>query len=249
MAEIAAVNGAVVVKPSFDALWECQMVLVDDINRRQQGWSEVGKIELLSTGSSSGSSPAYLKRQQGYRTRTLSHPVSGIATLRREYHMLTRVIRAGVAVAPPLYFNEASSQRAVLVVEALEQHDSLDQLDPSRRHEADQAIDLASKLVARVHQLGICHGCLYPKHLFWRSAEVTGVADMRLIDWEKARFSLRRSHSQLRDLDSLNRHAQGWSGRQRLRFLAGYLNRSTRDPLVRVWWQRLAAKFLHKQKP
>ena len=238
---------AVVVKPEFKALWECNMKVVDDINRRQQGWSQVGKVEFLADSQSISVVPAYLKRQQGYTTRSLLHPIKGIATLRREYRMLISVIKKGVGVAPPLYFEEASAQRAVLVVEALEQHRSLDQLSPGNRIDADQAIDLAAELVARVHRLGICHGCLYPKHLFWLSPEVTGVADMRLIDWEKARYSPRRRYSRVRDLDSLNRHASGWSLRQRYRFLVQYLGKPVGDPEIRVWWQRLCGKLQNKQ--
>ena len=70
---------AVVVKPGFEALWSCQMTLVDDINHRQQGWSQVGKVGLLSDDGSTAAVPAYLKRQQNYRTRTLLHPIKGIA--------------------------------------------------------------------------------------------------------------------------------------------------------------------------
>ena len=236
------------VESGFISLWECPMAVVDDINRRSLGWSQVGKIELASASGPKVGVPAYLKRQQNYRTRTLCHPFSGIATLKREYRMLNRVVGRGIGVAPPLYFAEGSSQRAVLVIEALEHHRPLDQFDTANQPEADQVIDLAASLIARLHGLGICHGCLYPKHLFWHSSGINGSADIRLIDWEKARFSLRRKRSRLRDLDSLNRHAEGWSLRQRLRFLARYLDKPLADPEVRVWWRLLARKFQIKSQ-
>lgn len=236
-------RSSVVVEPGFKPLWACQIKVIDDINRRSQGWSQVGKIELATVNRSQAGVPAYLKRQQNYRTRTICHPFQGIATLKREYRMLNRVIGRGIGVAPPLYFAEGSSQRAVLVIEALEHHRPLDLFDPGNRLEADQVIDLAAPLIARLHRLGICHGCLYPKHLFWRSPGVARSGDIRVIDWEKARFSLRRKRSRLRDLDSLNRHAHGWSLRQRLRFLAGYLDKPLADPEVRVWWQQLVRKL------
>jgi len=223
----------------FTELWGCEFEAVDDTNRRGKGWSEVGRIEFLPPDNPDKSVTAYLKRQQHYRARTFAHPVIGISTLRREYEMLQWASAQGVAVASPLYFAEGSQQRALLVVKALQGYRSLDKLISVDRAQRKQLILAAATLVRKFHDLGIYHGSLYPKHLFWNSA--TG--DVRLIDWEKARYSVRRGRTTLRDLDSLNRRTGQWSLRERAIFLAGYLGVSAGDPQIKYWWQRLSARY------
>ena len=227
---------------NFLELWDCDFEAVDDTNHRGAGWSQVGRIRFSSQGDPAKSVPAYLKRQQRYRTRTFAHPINGISTLRREYKMLEWVGGRGVAVARPLYFAEGSQQRALLVVEALQGYTDLDQPLETSRAERKSLIVNAAALVRKLHGLGIYHGCLYPKHLFWNSE--TG--DIRLIDWEKARYSLRRNRTTLRDLDSLNRHALHWSRRERAIFLEGYLGVPVGDPQFKQWWWRLSAKCRSK---
>ena len=236
----------------FTELWEAPFESVDDTNHRGRGWSQVGRIGFLPTAAASSPIAAFLKRQQHYRARTVRHPIRGIATLRREFQMLGRVSAAGVGVAEPLFFAEQSDERAVLVVEALQGYVSLDEYggayvdnktgSGSVRAQRRQVAESVARLVRQLHDLGVCHGCLYPKHLFWHS----GTGDIRLIDWEKARYSLRRQRSMLRDLDSLNRHAEGWSRRERVLFLADYLGVTVGDPSLRQLWKKLLAKYRSK---
>ncbi|MEL0083676.1 MAG: lipopolysaccharide kinase InaA family protein [Gammaproteobacteria bacterium] len=226
----------------FAELWGCQAEAVDDPNRRGRGWSTVGKIDFLQPEKSDRAVPAYLKRQQRYRTRTLRHPLTGIATLRREYQMLNWVADRGIAVPRPLFFAEAEQQRALLVIEALEEYIALEIPPEISRSGRQRLIEAVAALVRRLHSLGIYHGCLYPKHLFWNPS----AGDICLIDWEKARPSWRRDRTTLRDLDSLNRHAPGWSLRERALFLAAYLQVPRGDPQLRKWWQKLSARYRQK---
>lgn len=226
----------------FSQLWDCEFELVEDNNRRGLGWSQIGRIRFAHAGAASSSIAAFLKRQQRYQTRTPRYPIRGISTLRREYQMLQRVRGHGVAVATPLFFAEGSEQRAVLVVEALLGYQPLDELcepDPAQRL---RIIRKTAALVRKLHDLGICHRCLYPRHLFWNP----DTGDLRLIDWEKARYSWLRNQTLQRDLDALNRHAFNWSLRERATFLAAYLGVPVGDPLVRRWWRRLSVKFVLK---
>jgi tRNA A-37 threonylcarbamoyl transferase component Bud32 len=242
----------VICSADFTELWEAPFESVDDINRRGQGWSEVGRIDFQPATAASAPIAAFLKRQHHYRARTVRHPIRGIATLRREYQMLGEVSAAGVGVAEPLYFAEQNDGRALLVVEALQGYVALDQwsaaqadgrarsqLVPAQRR---KMLESVARLVRKVHDLGVCHGCLYPKHLFWHA----GTGDIRLIDWEKARFSRRSQRSRLRDLDSLNRHAPGWSRRERVLFLAAYLGVEVGDPSLRLLWKKLLVKYRSK---
>jgi tRNA A-37 threonylcarbamoyl transferase component Bud32 len=239
-----------VCRADFAELWGCEFEQIDVTNRRGRGWSQVGRIDFMSADGTVDSVTAYLKRQQNYRTRNWRHPLTGIATLRREYDMLRRVTSAGVAVARPLYFAESSQQRALLVVEALQGCSALDQLGDLDRAEHRRIIFATAGLVRKLHDLGICHGSLYPKHLFWNSH--TG--QVCLIDWEKARYSRRRQRIMLRDLDSLNRHAPGWSLRERATFLAAYLGAPTENlpaggvsgRKTRQVWRQLTAKYRAK---
>ena len=155
-------------------------------------------------------------------------------------------------MAEPLYFAEQSDGRALLVVEALQGYVSLDQWSAAQADsqarsqlvlaQRRQVLESVARLVRKVHDLGVCHGCLYPKHLFWHA----GRGDVRLIDWEKARFSRRSQRSRLRDLDSLNRHAPGWSRRERVWFLAAYLGVGVGDPSLRLLWKKLLVKYRSK---
>ena len=226
-------------KADFTELWRCEFDAVDETNRRGQGWSEVGRIEFLTPTNLDYTVSAYLKRQQRYRARTLAHPINGISTLRREHQMMQWVAARGVMVARPLYFAEGSQQRALLVVEALQGYVALDQPVRDNRMSRTRLILAIAALVRKLHGLGVYHGCLYPKHIFWSAT--TG--DIRLIDWEKARHVWRRNRATLRDLDSLNRRAQQWSLRERVIFLAAYLGVSAGDPLLKRWWQQLSDRY------
>ena len=218
-------------EPTFESLWRCDAADIDQPNRRGRGWSRVGKIILQVTAGNV--KPAYLKRQQRFITRTPLHPFRGIDTLLREQRMMGLAARSGIGTPQVLYFARRQEQKALLVVEALDGYESLDHIKPDARHR--QLIEQTGRTVRKMHQARLCHGCLYPKHIFWSEQE----AAIKLIDWEKARRVLFRKTAMLRDLDSLNRRTPGWSLRSRAEFLSVYLNKPLSDPLLRRCWRQL----------
>lgn len=221
-------------EPTFESLWRSDAPDIDHPNRRGRGWSRVAKIRLqLASGDVK---PAYLKRQHHFTTRTWLHPFRGIDTLQREQRMMGMAARSGVGTAEVLFFARQKRQKAVLVVEALSGFKSLDSVEPNVRHR--RLIEETAKAVRQMHQAHLCHGCLYPKHIFWSGRK----AVIKLIDWEKARRVLLRKSAMLRDLDSLNRRTTEWSLRSRAEFLAVYLNKPINDPQFRRCWQQLKSR-------
>jgi len=105
--------------------------------------------------------------------------------------------------------------------------------------------EVASVMV-KMHEHKIQHNCFYPKHIFVR---FTGSSlDVRIIDLEKAKVKMFRRHASFRDLYALNRHAQGWSRTDRLRFLLLYLGRKRLDREAKELWRRIVTRTAIKAK-
>jgi len=94
-----------------------------------------------------------------------------------------------------------------------------------------------------MHQHRFQHTCLYPKHLFVRKNS-DGSLDARFIALEKTRRLPFRSLTVRRDLDSLQRHAKGWSRTDRLRFYLAYRNEKKLSPCSK----RLLKSIIGKRK-
>ncbi len=85
---------------------------------------------------------------------------------------------------------------------------------------------------------------MYPKHIFLKMDD-TGVS-ARLIDLERVKWRPLKFPALMRDLDSLNRHAAGWSKADRMRFLLRYLGEPRLSASARRIWQRLARRQARK---
>lgn len=96
-------------------------------------------------------------------------------------------------------------------------------------------------LTRRMHACRIQHNCYYPKHVFVRVGP-DGAVEARVIDLEKSRWRPLAVFCALRDLDTLNRHAPGWSRAERLYFLKAYLRRDRLTPYGKWLWHKLAAR-------
>ena len=92
-----------------------------------------------------------------------------------------------------------------------------------------------------MHEARFQHNCLYPKHILIKPEPPTK-ADVRLIDLEKARRRVNRKAAILRDLDTLNRRATGFSQTDRLRFLMAYCRSKRINDTTRELWRTLAKK-------
>lgn len=221
--------------PGLDAqaLWHWPGAAVEPPNRGRGGLSEVLRVDFDGVH-------AYLKRQRGHRTRTWRAPLRGEATLAREYRMLRAAARAGVPTPVPLYFHAGHDRprSALLLTAALDGFGAPDPALPTRPRAAQ--LRAVAGAIARLHRARIQHGSLYPKHVLARAHEDGW--DVRLIDFEKARRRWRPGAAALRDLDSLNRHARGWSRADRLRFLLAYRGERRLGRAGRRQWRVLARR-------
>jgi hypothetical protein len=222
---------------------------VEPGNRRRGGWSQVFRFVPA------GAAGLFVKRQEDHVYRSWRHPVQGRLTAEREFHALARCREAGVAVTDAVLYatsTAAGHQRGVLVTRALDAYRALDELMLAREHPNRSARNRillhTAALVRRLHAAHLEHGCLYPKHVMVHVAWLAGAAiadtpPVVLIDLEKCTRRWRRAACRRRDLDSLNRRAQGWSRTDRRRFLGYYLSAGRRlDAAGRRLWGTLARR-------
>lgn len=240
--EVLANNGL----SDFDAWWKRKADWFEEPNVRRGGWSGVSRLELEMPDGSHRA--VFLKRQENHVTRTALHPLRGILTFVREMDNILALQAAGVPALKPVYFSERNvdgKQRAILVTEALDGFVPLDKIERANLSlkARAQLVKTVANVVSRLHRHKLVHNCLYPKHLFVRHSD-SGF-EVHLIDLEKARRKWRRGSAVFRDLDTLNRHSQGWTRSDRRRFLKSYLGEVDATQW-RSLWRRLAARAQEK---
>lgn len=234
---------------SFTDWWQKDADWFEEPNVRRGGWSGVSRLELA--GADGTSRVVFLKRQENHVTHTWRHPLRGMPTFVREMKNIHALQEGNVPALVPVYFatrNVDGARRAILVTEALDGFVPLEEIElqaltSSQRREL---IAQVAEVLARLHARRLQHNCLYPKHLFVKPREAG--FEVRLIDLEKTRHCLFKDSAMFRDLDTLNRHAHGFSRADRLRFLTLYLNTGARDPKLRKLWHRLAQRAGEKQQ-
>ena len=235
---------------TFEALWHVSGEAVDEPNRARGGISSVTRLRLA--GADGRKECFYLKRQSNYRIRTARRPL-GESTVAREFHNIKLCTRLSIATMDVAFFaerREAGELQAILLTRDLEGYRPLDhwferwaELDYRLQQDLIRAI---AAIVARLHDSGAVHNCLYPKHLFLRPRpDGMGV---RFIDLEKLRAHRFSPWGRKRDLDALNRRSDAPSRTQRLRFLLSYLGKERVDSEVRYWVLRVLKRSARKRR-
>ncbi|WP_461482570.1 lipopolysaccharide kinase InaA family protein [Porticoccus sp.] len=204
----------------FAGLWAADVALVDEPNRARGGWSEVG---LLTLRDGDRERRFYLKRQENFNCQTLGSPWRGIPVALRERQTIQWLARRGIATLHAVCCGRECStlDRAILVTEALDDFCDMDQWlaqHPAGEQRGAGLLALG-KLLGRLHSVGMKHGCLYPKHVYF---SLTGPLELRLIDLEKCK-RIRRRKGGLRDLDTLLRHTPSLTPDDQQLLYAGYL--------------------------
>ncbi|HEU4709598.1 MAG TPA: lipopolysaccharide kinase InaA family protein [Methylophilaceae bacterium] len=224
----------------FDELWSLQAALIEDPNADRGGSSGVCRIRLgLPGGKEVG---AYLKRQRSHTRKTLRHPLRGESTFAREFHMLNLLHQAGIKAPLPIYFGErviGGQLCAILLTEELTGFRPLEEVMPAipdrNRFSFDRRRTLLAAIAETVHELhdaGIHHRSLYPKHVFVRETS-TGF-DVAVIDLEKSRKSLFPCLRTVHDLSTLDYRMPLWSRSERLFFYKRYLGLSSLGLIERL---------------
>lgn len=237
----------------FDAFWNIEAGWVEAPNQRRGGWSGVSRCELSLPEQ--GTCGIFLKRQENHKTFSWRHPVTGIPTFLREFHLIMHYKACDIPTVEPVYFAQrriAGRHRAILATEELDGFASLEShVQAWLQHgfpplqDRQKTLTAVAGLSSKIHRCGIQHNCYYPKHIFIR-LNAEGRVEARVIDLEKSRRRPLSLLCTLRDLDTLNRHSPEWSCSDRLRFLKTYLQIDHLTPYAKWLWRRLAARALSK---
>lgn len=228
----------------FDALWALQLDAVDEPNTARGGWSSVYRLDL-------GERAYYLKRQSNHQTRSLLHPF-GEPTFAREFRNIRRYTGLGIPALQAAFFGQRQIQGAscaILLTRALDGWTDLYTLYqrwlelPNEHQRA--LIRVSAELARRLHAAGQLHGCFYPKHIFLRGSGDDCQAC--LIDLEKTRPLLLGRRDRIRDLETLIRRADPWSGEDVRYFISVYLAAPYESDEVVDWSMRLEHRRQHKE--
>lgn len=226
---------------SFDALWDLQLVAVDEPNTERGGVSSVYRLELPGQAY-------YLKRQSNHLTRSLSHPF-GEPTFAREFRNIQRYADLQIPALTAAFFAQRQvpgEQRAILLTHALDSWQDLEhwlgrwaQLSDEQR---GQILSACGRLARQLHQAGQVHGCFYPKHIFLQQVGEDFTAC--LIDLEKTRPLWLGKRDRIKDLEPLLRRAREWNQADIECFLATYLGDAAQ---VQAYAAPLLARRKHKE--
>jgi tRNA A-37 threonylcarbamoyl transferase component Bud32 len=177
-----------------------------------------------------------------------------MSTFIREIQNILRFKKAAIPALEPVYFAVRKVEgdlRAILCTEALDGYEPLESLVerwlkdgwPDRKNR-QRLMEAVASVMARMHDHKIQHNCFYPKHIFVRLSETE--LSIRIIDLEKAKVKMFRRHASFRDLYALNRHANGWSRTDRLRFFLLYLERERLDREAKLLWRKIVKRTIRK---
>ena len=212
---------------SFGQLWDFKGEWFEPPNRERGGWSGVNYVELtVESGEKRG---VYLKRQQNFMRRSLRHPIAGEPTFMREFTILQHLAKHQVN-APKVVFFAAQAKQAILITEALVGYVDLDtwlEQNPNANiARKKNLIRSIANTVKNLHEAGVQHRSLYPKHLFVKeikSIKENNGFEVAIIDFEKSRITPLITRLKLSDLITLSRRLPQISRTQKLTFFKQYL--------------------------
>ncbi|WP_158773244.1 lipopolysaccharide kinase InaA family protein [Cobetia sp. L2A1] len=241
---------------SFEHLWQVAAENVDIPNRERGG---VSTVSLLTLEDEKGQRHRlYLKRQTNHLARSVVRPL-GEPTFSREWRAIRRYHSLGIPSVEAGWYGERKQGkhwRAILITFDLTNRDDLDswhvrwpELDDEYRR---QVITASARLVRQIHQAGMMHGCLFPKHLFLNRPDTFTDArqqmDAVIIDLEKTRRFVLRRHECLRDLYVLWRRLTCWQQDDWRQFLAIYCDSSPKSTEVDRWLSQLEIRGQRKRR-
>jgi len=240
-AELLELNGL----SDFDSLWQVNATEVDAPNTGRGGWSSVSRLLLKS---SDGKEVAvYVKRQVNHLVKTWLHPISGVPTFAKEFYYIIKFMKLGIPSLTPVFFGQRKSpegHKAILVTAALDEYQPLDEIDFASlsANEGRDLIETIAGLTRRLHNTGLQHNCLYPKHLFVRQQD--GKFEAKFIDLEKIKWRIFSYQRMIRDLDTLNRHSKGFAESDKIEFLKSYLGQRE----LTAKGQKIALELVQREK-
>ena len=224
----------------FASIWDASLGFVDEPNIGRGGRSDVGKLCLSKADGKQQT--FYVKRQVNYISKTLSHPFSGIPLTLKEFNNIEAFQALGI---PSLeasyqgYRHHDGELQSILVTPELEGYQDLDHYQPASISESRRITRELAHVLARLHNAGYRHGCLYPKHIFINPQDEQ--APVRLIDLEKVRRTPLRQYNKLKDLTTLQRRLST-SRSCNLYFLLCYFGLNKHNDQIRQFVQKMQAR-------
>ena len=240
---------------TFDQWWALQLKSVDEGNegRGQNGWSRVA-IHTLSTPDGD-KRRVIVKRQSNYRSRTMMHPVTGIATFEKEYAFIRRYAAMGIPATQAIYCATRrinGELQAILITEFLDGYSSLADIlqkmergwQPDRQ-QRDTTIHQVATLIKTLHGNGMEHRCLFPKHIF---IPLNSDGNACLIDLEKTRWKPWDSQRLVRDLAAFARRTTIMEKRDIVLFYRTYLGTKKLDNKAKELINAVTARLKKKHR-
>lgn len=189
---------------SFSDYWDLSHDFVDEVNYRRGGWSGVTKLCMKDGGSQRN---YYVKRQVNQFRYSLGKPL-GALTFEYEVAAIKRNIALNlpaIDIAAWGVKKAANSAMGLLVTRQLDWL-TLDELIAKKPAWSSMEVLLQrlGQQLLGMHNHGIQHGALYPKHIFINQLN----GDIKLIDFERARKKHSAGKAILSDLGQLLKHLQ-----------------------------------------
>ena len=208
-------------RTAFDLWWSGVGDWVEPPNQRRGG--ESGVLRMRDQDARL----CYVKRQIDHLYRSWLHPL-GRPTAMREAAALHAWRAIGVRV-PEVLFSAArqvgGQWQALLVTEALEGFQDLEHWYAQGGLERDgealhaRLLEAIGTTLARLHRERWQHGCLYPKHIFFRVHD--GEVEVALLDLEKSRRRWSGKRAARHDFRQLRRHTS-WKQAEWTHLVHGY---------------------------
>lgn len=221
---------------SFDDWWQLEAEAAEPPNKKAgnpTAWSHV------SVMAAPNGKTIFVKRQQNFYPNNILQKWRKELTYEREYVNYHKIIAAGVPTYDLVYFasrKQDGLRQAVYVAEGLDGLISLAHIDSHWRENGwppkeDRRRILTQLLqtVRKMHQKGILHNALSPRHLFFNLSldkpyEIPDNIEFRLIDFERLKELKPGSDAAInRDLFTMHRRCVGWPNSDRVWFLKKYL--------------------------
>mgnify|MGYP003662673628 CR=1 FL=1 len=219
----------------FSGLWDLELEAIEEGNFDRGGWSTVSRMDM-------DNQVVYVKRQSNHLCFRPNRRGLRVPTLKAEYDRINWYNRHKVHCLSVVYFgwreSDDGAQEAILITESLDGFSSLDRLlttsEALPRQTMWQVYRSIGVAIRHMHDAGIEHYHLYPKHVFVaREAGPDGLHQVRFIDLEASRRNFGLKRRKLRDLETLGRRSIWVSKPNKLRALLGYAGTRRIDKALR----------------
>ncbi len=221
---------------TFEDWWNQRDETVEPANKKPGNSKAWSKVSILKTPCGKTIFP---KRQENFHPNNLIQKWLKQLTFEREYRNYLKIKAAGVPTYDLICFHSRkcqSDRQAIFVCEGLDGFSALTELMPIWQRDGwpdvksrERLLNVLVEMILHMHQSGILHNALSPRHLFFNIPKAEPYSfpekiEMCLIDFERLKDLKSGSDQAIqRDLFSLNRRCVGWPDRDRIRVLRKYL--------------------------